>query len=155
MADEQQGAEAHIENSERITDIFGCWPSFHDAEIINLHLWRGDVDPERNTWIFPVLTLEIDHWEMTNEVDGEGFLCIRNRTHSTLEFRDVHAIEMNGFNQTNAIMELQIERVERSTPPSPRFLVRIPAAWGMHATFECLAIKVLQSLPLPSQMDRQ
>jgi hypothetical protein len=120
MADQQHGAEAYIENSERITDIFGRWPSFHDAEVVNLGLWRGDVDSERNASRYPALTLEIDHWEMTSEVDEKGFLRLRNRTRSTLEFRDVQAFRMDGFNQQNIMMELILERTEDSDP-HPKF----------------------------------
>jgi hypothetical protein len=42
-----------IEGSQKITDIFGYWPSFHDAEIISFHLWRGDVDSNRSSYVFP------------------------------------------------------------------------------------------------------
>jgi hypothetical protein len=120
MADQQHGAEAYIENSERITDIF----------VAGRH--------------FMMLTLEIDHWEMTNEADEKGFFRLRNRTRSTLEFRDVQAFRMDGFNQQNVMMELILERTECSEPRAPKFLVRIPAAWGMDATFQCLAISVLR-----------
>jgi hypothetical protein len=30
--------------SQKLTSIFGGeWPSFHDAELTDVHLWRGDV----------------------------------------------------------------------------------------------------------------
>ena len=61
---------ALIEGSEKITEIFGYWPSFHDAEIINFHLWRGDVDAGRNRYIFPVLTLLVNLWELTAHTKG-------------------------------------------------------------------------------------
>lgn len=39
--------EALIEHAETLTHVFGHWPSFHDAEVLEINLWRGDVDPAR------------------------------------------------------------------------------------------------------------
>ncbi len=50
--------EKLIEGSERLTAIFGYWPSFHDAEVVKFDLWRGDVEPEAERYIFPVLTAQ-------------------------------------------------------------------------------------------------
>ena len=35
-----------IVGSEKLTSIFGRWPSFHDAEIHDLHLQRGYINPK-------------------------------------------------------------------------------------------------------------
>ncbi|PYU05658.1 MAG: hypothetical protein DMG33_10305, partial [Acidobacteria bacterium] len=50
-----ENIETLIENSRKLTEIFGYWPSFHDAEVIDLHFWRGDVDSEADRYVFPVL----------------------------------------------------------------------------------------------------
>ena len=42
--------ESLIEGSEKVTSVLGGWSSFHDAEIVELHLSRGDVDPERKSY---------------------------------------------------------------------------------------------------------
>ena len=62
--------QALVEGSERLTEIFGGWPSFHDAEVIEFNLWRGDVEPEARRYIFPVLTTKIHLWELTADVDA-------------------------------------------------------------------------------------
>lgn len=41
----------------KATTIFGCWPSLHDAEVLELHFWRGDVQTDKGSCEFPVLTL--------------------------------------------------------------------------------------------------
>ena len=38
------GIESFIDGSEKLVRIFGYWPSFHDAEVIDLHLWREVVE---------------------------------------------------------------------------------------------------------------
>jgi len=30
--------ESFIDSSEKLTNVFGYWPSFHDAEVLDLHL---------------------------------------------------------------------------------------------------------------------
>lgn len=62
-----EGIETLIGGSKKITDIFGYWPSFHDAEILELTFWRGDVEPEANRYIFPVLNVTLHVWELSNE----------------------------------------------------------------------------------------
>jgi hypothetical protein len=130
-----------------LTRVFGYWPSFHDAEVINLHLWRGDVNPELGKYQFPILTLDIHHWELTKEVDDRGFLVTRYQRRSKLEFRDVHGFSMSGFNQQNSMLGLYIERLERSEGPSPFFKVEIAPAFGMSASFTCREAEVAESLP--------
>ena len=39
---ESMGIETKIENANLLTDIFGCFPSFHDAEVLRITLDRGD-----------------------------------------------------------------------------------------------------------------
>src|SRR3954465_12653228 len=92
-----------IEGSNKLTGIFGRWPSFHDAEIHELHFWRGDVDPDRESYVFPVLTVKFHVWELTNEVDERGYLILRHHTLTTLRFHGVDDFKMEGFNHQNAI----------------------------------------------------
>ena len=75
-----------IGGSEKLTRIFGGWPSFHDAEILKLDLWRGDVEPERELYVFPVLTLLIHVWDLTRETDAEGYMISRNHMLVSLRF---------------------------------------------------------------------
>jgi hypothetical protein len=134
-----------IEGSQRITDIFGYWPSFHDAEIIDFHLWRGEVDSGRSSYVFPVLTLLVNLWELTNEVDAEGFLVCRHHTLAKLRFHHVDDLVMQGFNHQNAIFHLAIEHAVRPTGPSPHFSVHLEPAFGIDASFTCLRIEVIEA----------
>ena len=148
MQDEPVAAvETFIKGSEKLLQVFGYWPSFHDAEIINLHLWRGNVDPERNLYQFPVLTLDVHHWELTKEVDAKGYFVLQHHTRTTLTFSDVQTVELNGFNQQNAILSLYIKRLERAEMPSPYFSVEVQAAFGLDASFTCLGVEVTSAAP--------
>lgn len=138
--------EARIEGSERLTTIFGYWPSFHDAEVIELNFWRGNVD-DAGSSEFPVLTVKLHLWEITDNLNGQGLFGTHKHTLSTVRFHDVSEFEMAGFNYQNAIMGLEIIEVERSQGPTPVLKVNFRPAFGMTATFTCNRIGVLDALP--------
>jgi hypothetical protein len=117
--------ESLIIGSQKITTIFGYWPSFHDAEILEMHFWRGNVEPEKSIYEFPVLTLTVHHWELTKEVDPKGFFVLRHHTLTRLRFYDVLEFQMEGFNQQNAILGLVLSNKQRAKGPSPYFAVQI------------------------------
>jgi Immunity protein 50 len=136
-----------IRESEKLTGIFGYWPSFHDAEILELNFHRGNVRPEKSIYEFPVLTLRIHLWELTKEVDQRGYLVLRNHTLTTLKFSEVSEFKMEGFNHQNAMMGLAIEREDRTRGPSPYyFRVSIDPAFGMGCSFECLGVEVIDAI---------
>lgn len=139
--------ETRIEGSEKLIGIFGYWPSFHDAEVIDLHFWPGDVNPEEERYIFPVLTVKFHLWEMTNDVDGRGYLGTRYHTLSTVRFHDVYKFKMEGFNHQNPIFGLDISQQERSEGPSPVFEVIFrPVSFGVDASLTCMRIEVLDTV---------
>jgi hypothetical protein len=136
-----------IQGSQKLADIFGCWPSFHDAEIIDLHFWRGVVDADKKRYVFPVLTVTLHVWELTSEVDKTGHYILRHHTLTTLRFHDVDEFSMDGFNHQNAICELFIEKRERTDGPSPFFFVEFRPAFGMSASFRCSRAEVVDAVP--------
>lgn len=137
-----------VHGSEKLTRIFGYWPSFHDAEVIELHLWRGDIDPDRDRYVNPVLTTKLHLWELANETNSQGFLVKRLHTLATLRFHDVEEdIELARFNHQNAIFGLAITKRERYDGPSPSLAVEFEPIFGMGAAFKCQRAEVLDALP--------
>ena len=89
-----------IENSDIILDS-GEWPNFHDAEVHNLNMWRGDVRPDDNVWIGPVIEASFE-------------LCaLKNPYIAVLKFHDCDEIRMEEFNHQNAVYDLTFEYVSR------------------------------------------
>jgi hypothetical protein len=142
------GPENLVERSERLTSIFGYWPSFHDAEVIEFNLWRGDVEPDAKRYIFPTLTAKIHLWEITSEIDARGYLVLRHHTLATLRFHDIFELCMNGFNHQNAIFGLSITSAPTEGFPQ-RLHVEFEPAFGVTATFYCLRVEVVEAQPLP------
>jgi hypothetical protein len=141
-----ENIEALIGDSKKLTDIFGYWPSFHDAEVIELHFWRGDVEPDVGRYVFPVLKVDLFVWELTNDLNRQGYLVLLHHTLTTLRFHDVNEFRMEGFNHQNAILGLSIIREERSQGPSPVFAVHFDPAHGMGASFICSRVEVVDAV---------
>ena len=71
-----------IQNQQALIDIFGEYPSFHDAEVLSILL---DRDGEAS----PSLTIQIHAWHMTNEVDQKGYFILKNQTVITFLFGQI------------------------------------------------------------------
>ena len=139
--------ESLIQGSDKLKSVFGYWPSFHDAEVIEIHFWRGDIDTDNSKYVFPILTAKLHLWEITREVGPGGFLGRRNHTLARLRFYDVNDFKMEGFNHQNAILGLRLASCERIEGPSPLFDVHFDPAFGMGATLTCSRIEVLDAVP--------
>ncbi len=142
--------ESLIQNSQKLTALFSVWPSFHDAEVIELNFWRGDVKPgewdDRN--VFPVLTVKIRILEVTQAAAKHS----GNDILATLRFYDVDDFKMDRFNHMNGITELSIKVQERGTFTSgekltPYLVVQFEPGSGIRMSFRCFRIEVVDVVP--------
>jgi hypothetical protein len=138
--------ESFVQNSQKLTSAFGAWPSFHDAEVLDLHLWRGDVKPgdwdERN--VLPLLTVKIRVLEATQP----GATNAGHDILTTLRFHDVDDFKMDGFNHMNGIVDLSISPQKRGQCPngeklSPYLVVQFERGSGIRMSFRCFRIEVV------------
>jgi hypothetical protein len=136
-----------IIGSEKLTSIFGRWPSFHDAEVHELTLQRTQTDPNTQVCESTVLTAKLHLWLMTNEIDPKGYYILTKHTLATMKFYDVDDFKMEGFNQQNVIFGLRIEQKTREDGSTPYFAVDFDPSFGIDATFTCLRIEIAEALP--------
>lgn len=144
---ERSDVTSLIESSSRLADIFGYWPSFHDAEVVDLSLWRGDVKPKEQRYTFPVLRATVHLWEMTNEVDTNGFFVLKNHTLVVFRFRDVQDLNLSGFNHQNVIDDITFDveprgSYENGDPLPPYIVVEFVQIFGLAVTFKCFGVEV-------------
>jgi hypothetical protein len=125
-----------VEASELILDN-DEWPNFHDAEVHELNIWRGDVRPDDNVWIGPVIKASFE-------------LCaIKNPYIVILKFHDCESIELASFNQQNAVYDLSFSFEERGflqdgKPMTPWICVRFEQAFGVRLSFKCFRIQAIE-----------
>jgi len=120
----------------------------HDAEVIDLHFWRGDVKP--GDWndanVFPVLTMKIRILEATQP----GASHAGNDVIAIFRFHDVTDFKMDGFNHCNQIVGLTIDTQARGkftdgTDLPPYLVVEFERGFGMSSFFRCLGVEVVQA----------
>jgi hypothetical protein len=125
-----------IENSQLILD-HGEWPNFHDAEVHDLKMWRGDVRPDDNVWIGPAIEASFELCALK-----DPFIVV-------LKFHDCDSIRMKEFNHQNAVYDLTFRFEARGNynngSPSPPYVsVSFEEAFGVALSFKCLRVQVLE-----------
>ena len=130
-----------VDNSGLIVDN-GGWPNFHDAEVHELKLWRGDVRPHDNVWIGPVMEVAFE-------------LCaIEHPYLVVLAFHDCEDIRLQAFDHQNALYDLAFAVEERGTcrdgtPLTPYICVTFRQAMGLELSFKCFRVRAVARTELP------
>ncbi|HEY2170574.1 MAG TPA: Imm50 family immunity protein [Candidatus Angelobacter sp.] len=126
-----------IHESHLLTDIFGRWPSFHDAEVVSMELCRNLTGIPR-----PTLKARIHAFEMTSEVNNRGYYVLRNHVLVGFIFRAIDEFSMNGFNQQNALWSLDILDITSRQLEFLEFEVHFASSFGVEATFKCHSVEI-------------
>jgi hypothetical protein len=143
-----------IDGCEKLTTLFGEWPSFHDAEILDMNLWRGDV--KSGDWddanVFPILTINIQILEATQA----GAAHLGNDVVATIRFHDVEEFKMEGFNYCNQIAGFRVGvrargKFNNGTDLPPHLIVHFEPGFGVGASFRCYRIEVVNAAFLSSE----
>ena len=140
--------ESLVKGSEKLLAIFGRWPSFHDAEVMEIHLSRTPKGPGGKRDRRVELLAKIHAWDMTNELDGRGYYVLKNHTLVTLRFSGVEELKLEGFNHQNVIFGLTIQPREDSESGSSKYHVEFDPSFGVDAIFDCSAIEVVDATPM-------
>jgi hypothetical protein len=135
--------EKHIVGAEKLTAIYGSWPTFHDAEVLQIALSRDeDLHLERADWEGPSITAKFRLF-----IEAPTSL----ETIATIRFGEIDSLKLEGFNHQNALLSLKIEEDlarDRSSPEHLFFRVEIEEASGISASFLCHTIEVLDATPI-------
>ncbi len=90
---------ASIAGAEFLVELFGQWPSFHDAEVLNLKLSRVCES-----------FMDVHTFAMTSEVDANGIYICDRHTVVTFHFGEILGMNLDGFNHQNVIAGLDIKQ---------------------------------------------
>jgi hypothetical protein len=124
-----------IVGAQELYDLFGYWPSFHDAEILSLHLNRRS--PSK---------LLIHTWNITKEVDDRGYLVMENHVVVEFTLEDIGGVDFDGFSNQNVISSLHVEKKVTG------FTLTLGPCYGLAGTIEAMkvAIRLLPGKPTDS-----
>jgi hypothetical protein len=139
--------ESLVAGSEKLLAIFGRWPSFHDAEVMEIRLARKPKESGGRRDRGVELFARIHTWDMTNEVDSSGYYVLKNHTLVTFRFSRIEELKLEGFNHQNVIFGLTIQQLENPGSENSKFHVEFDPSFGVDAIFECTATEVVDATP--------
>lgn len=91
----------NIAGAHELAAWFGRWPSFHDAEVLELLLRREGAS-----------SLRVLVWRTTSEIDSDGFYKTDHHAVVTFTFDDVADLEFADFSRQNVIAGLTCDPTE-------------------------------------------
>lgn len=130
-----------VRNAELLTDIFGDWPSFHDAEITSIRLERDGGDQREG----PNLCITFHLFKGRPDPSRRSGVTWYDHTLATLEFSFVSELKLEGFNHQNVVFDLNISDLKPPGgrgPHVPELRVMIESSFGLRAEFRCFRIAV-------------
>ncbi len=126
-----------IQNSHLLTDVFGKFPSFHDAEVHQFNLVRGETRSFN-----PTLFALIHVFQMTSEVDEKNRYVLKNHVLVEFRFSKISDLEIAGFNHQNVSQFLKMTEVSDAEEGNTEFEVLFEGIFGVSVKFICEAISV-------------
>jgi hypothetical protein len=129
-----------ISGSTKVIDAFGYFPTFHDGEIIEIHLNRNTTPKEDYATVS--ITFVLHGWEMTSETTPSGHYRLTKHHLITFQFDHVDAVDLRYFNHQNVISELTIESID---PPTDHALLRVDfgSCFGIEGGFRAISGRVI------------
>lgn len=137
-------AVERIRGAEKLTTVFGYWPSFHDAEVLSLHLDRR---PQGEGNRGPTLEVLVHAFEMTSEVDTKGFYVARHNVLVHFRFVEVVELRLDDFNEQNALWGLSLIDLSGRQMERVKWAVAFESSHGLGARFECLSVEIVSVSP--------
>lgn len=139
----------YLENYNSVEDIYGYWPSFHDAEIKNVAL--NSYYKEEAGYACPYIEFTVHCFEMTSNVKSNGYYELIKHNLITFRFEDIHDSELIGYDHQNAILSLEFEILPTNERGFTPILVEIDPANGLGGEFKAFSGKVTKVLPCDSK----
>jgi hypothetical protein len=93
--------ESTIPGAEQLIAWFGAWPTFHDAEVLDLSLKREGQSCVR-----------VHAWRMTAEIDSTGHFVLDHHVIVSFWFEDILDLELTAFSGQNVVSGLTCEKTE-------------------------------------------
>ena len=137
-------AAERIEGADKLTSVFGYWPSFHDAEIVWLRLDRR---PVLEGLYGPTLEALIHTFEMTSEVGRDGSYVLRHHVLAHFRFHDVTGLELEHFNHQNVLFGLSITDIRDRQMEMIDFEVTLSSSFGLSGLFYCKRAELMEVTP--------
>jgi hypothetical protein len=138
----------YLENYKLVENIYGYWPTFHDAEIKSVQL--GSYYKVKEDYSCAYMELTVHCFEMTSKVKEDGYFELVKHHLIKFRFEDICDSELIGFNHQNAVLSLDFEVLETNDRGFTPILVEIDPAYGLGGEFKAYKASILDVLPCDS-----
>ena len=132
-----------VEGAEQVERVFGYWPSFHDAEVLDITLSRESCGAVRG----PTVHFSVHAFEMTDEVDARGYFVLRKHVLVTFALYSVEVLQLDGFNLQSVLFGLHFSRPAEPVEPDLTVQVDLESSYGVAARFQCSRAEVVSVEP--------
>jgi hypothetical protein len=132
-----------VEGSQKLEEIFGEWPSFHDAEVLDITLDREAHGAVRG----PTVRFTVHAFQMTDEVDSRGYYVLRNHVLVRFALYSTEVLHLEGFNLQNVLFGLHVSKPAEPAAPDLAVQVDLKSSYGVAASFQCARAEVASVEP--------
>lgn len=133
------GKYLNIEGSEKVLELYGEWPSFHDAEILSVNLDRGKAEKKCG----PIVAIKLHGFAITNELDDKGHYKVVNHAQIVFQFYGVVEFALtHGFGTQNPLSGVSIEDIRSHQLEGINYFVEFSAHLNCDIEFKCSSVVV-------------
>src|SRR5262249_55045510 len=125
-----------IQNEHLLTEVFGSFPSFHDAEVLSINLKRRDQGSN------PELEALVHVFQGTTDIDEQGRYVLKNHSLVRFKFSRIINLKLEDFNQQNVLASLKITKTSDRDKDKAKFRVLFRGIFGVTARFHCEAVSI-------------
>lgn len=114
-----------LTGAQALIDWFGIWPSFHDAELVDLTLITQDKSH-----------VTLHTWQTTKEIDKTGCFVTKKHVFVTFEMNGITDLELRGFNHQNVVSAVVLKKINEEIQLS------LVNCFGLAGFIKCAQISV-------------
>lgn len=133
-----------LDGASKVLEAFGYFPTFHDGEIIDLHLNRNTT-PEKD---YPTVSIDftLHGWELTSEITESGHYRLIKHHLIKFQFDHIDGVDLRYFNHQNVISGLSITKIE---PPTDHALLQVEfgSCYGIEGGFRAISGSIIEVIP--------
>lgn len=128
----------HFAGSEKVIQALGCWPTFHDAEVISFSAERAL--PLINGYTVARMAVHVRQYASVGDGTAEYELVLRKSVLLRFIFNGACAFNLSEFNHQNVINSITASRIEGSEVAALR--VEVEPIWGFGGSLQCFSAAV-------------
>jgi hypothetical protein len=121
-----------ISGSQKVVEWFGYWPSFHDAEVISVELYRTGTS-----------CLKVHAFRTRDEVNEHGHYVTDRHAIVSFLVEDISALSLHDFNHQNVLSGLSIKKGD------DQFELSLGGCFGLQGSIKAALLSVYVTPGLP------